>query len=446
MRRRTRRVKVKKIRLVVVLLVLVILSSRAIAAHRIRSAQQPHPGPNTPAVTKPTNTPLPPLPNFVVRSAVLMEATTGQILFEQNADQSLPTASTAKIMTMRLAFRAIKEGRLSLEREVYAPPEIIRSVPWDSSLMYINPGSSVKVRDLLFGLAVDSGNDAAVVIANAIAGSVPAFVDQMNAEAAALGMKQTHFVDPHGYSPATRASARDMAALTRAYLRDAPESLEYHSAQSFTYGKDTRTGESIIQYNHNYLLWDYEGADGLKTGFTDQAGYNLLATAKRNGVRVLGVVMGVPSRGVGSLRGMAYRDQVMTTLLDRGFAMVAPVEVPGTATASSVTTYKGTKSHVTVAPAETVIVPQIRGKELPVTTRVELSKTYLVAPVARGQAVGTLVVMLGGKEYLRLNLVTTEAVKRGGFIKVMWDSMGLALAPLVHRGLGVVTRSVPAGR
>lgn len=412
------------------------------ASHRLRTAGAPRTGFTPPVATKPTADPLPPLPSFVLRSAILIEATTGQVLYEQNADQSLPTASTAKIMTMRLVFRAIQEGRLSLDQEVYAPPELIRSLPWDSSLMYISPGDHVKVRDLLFGLAVDSGNDAAVVIANAMAGSVQTFVDQMNAEAAALGLTNTHFVDPHGFSSQTRASARDLAKLAQVYLRDAPQSLEYHSAQTFTYGKDVRTGESIIQYNHNYLLWDYEGADGLKTGYTDASNYNLIATAKRNGVRVIGVVMGVPLR-VGNLRGMTYRDQVMSTLLDRGFAMITPMEVPATVTGSTVTAYKGVKNRVAVGPAGPVIVPQIRGKEQPVTARVELSKTYLVAPVAKGQAVGTLVIMLGGKEYSRVKLVTSEAVARGGFFRVAWDSVGLAMAPLVHRGLGVITRSVP---
>ncbi len=442
MRKRTRRYRIRTARLAVVLVVLLLVTSRLMASHRLRTAQVPQTGPTPPVATKPKVDPLPPLQPFVLRSAILVEATTGQVLYEQNADQSLPTASTAKIMTMRLAFRAIKEGKLSLNQEVYAPPELISSLPWDSSLMYINPGDKVKVSDLLYGMAVDSGNDAAVVIANAIAGSVPAFVEQMNAEAAALGMTNTHFVDPHGYSSQTRASARDLVKLAQAYLKDAPESLRYHSAKSFTYGKDVRTGESIIQYNHNYLLWDYEGADGLKTGYTDASNYNLIATAQRNGVRVIGVVMGVPMR-VGNLRGMSYRDQVMSTLLDRGFAMVTPMPVPASVTGSTVTTYKGAKSHVAVGPAGPVIVPQIRGKEMPVTARVELSKTYLVAPVAKGQQVGTLVLLLGGKEYMRIKLVTAEAVARGGFFRVAWDTVGLAVAPLIHKGLGVMTRAVP---
>lgn len=425
-----------------VLVFLLLVTSRLMASRQLRTAQVPRTGPTPPAATKPKTDPLPPLQPFVLRSAILVEAMTGQVLYEQNADQTLPTASTAKIMTMRLAFRAIDQGKLSLDQEVYAPPELIRSLPWDSSLMYINPGDKVKVRDLLYGMAVDSGNDAAVVLANAVAGSVPAFVDQMNTEAAALGLTNTHFVDPHGYSAQTKASARDLVKLAQAYLRDAPESLEYHSAKSFTYGKDVNTGESIIQYNHNYLLWDYAGADGLKTGYTDSSNYNLIATAQRNGVRVIGVVMGVPLR-VGNLRGMSYRDQVMTTLLDRGFAMVTPMVVPLSVTGSTVTTFKGAESHVAVGPVGSVVVPQVRGKEMPVTARVELSRTYLVAPVAKGQQVGTLVLLLGGKEYARLKLVTAEAVARGGFFRVAWDTVGLAMAPLVHKGLGVITRAVP---
>jgi D-alanyl-D-alanine carboxypeptidase (penicillin-binding protein 5/6) len=365
----------------------------------------------------------------VVKGAILVDADSGQVLVQKDADQPWPLASVTKVMTMRVALKAIRDGKLSLDQQVLVPPEAAASNWPGSSLMFLKPGSRVKVRDLLYGMAVDSGNDACVTLAVALSGSVDAFVAEMNKEAAAMGLTTANFADPHGLSPDDRISARDMARLARLYLRDFPEALTYHSTKEFTYGADA-LGTPVTQPNRNRLLWDYPGADGIKTGHTEEAGNNLVATAKRGQTRLIAVVFGAPD-AVGSMTGEAYRQRVATYLLDWGFTqLVAAKPLPpqgGEAVPSSMLVNKGAAGHVALTTTEgtTALVP--KGLEGKVTAKPYFDRPYLVAPVTAGQPVGTLVMTLGEKELYRTTMITAEAVPRGGLFRRAWDSVRLIL-------------------
>lgn len=369
-----------------------------------------------------------------VKSAILMDAGTGQVLMEQNADVPLPTASLTKVMTLRLAFKAIHSGKISLDQEVVVSPNAWAGRWPGSSLMFLNAGDRVKVRDLLYGITVDSGNDACIAMAETISGSVDAFVAQMNQEAKALGLQTARFEDPHGLSPNDLISAREMAILAQKYIREFPEALEYHKTKEFTYGTDITTGRPITQKNRNGLLWSYPDADGLKTGHTSEAGFNLVGTAKRGDMRLIGVVLGTPDR-VGNLTGEAYREQAVASMLNWGFANFAVVQPVAEGTrVGQVTVYRGSLRQVGVVPSDRVAVLVPKGQEKDLTTQVVLEKSYLVGAVPRGQKVGTLVVASGGKELGRFDLVTAEDVGRGGFFRNIWDSLRLLFARLFHRG------------
>lgn len=369
-----------------------------------------------------------------VKSAILMDAGSGQVLMEQNADVPLPTASLTKVMTLRLAFKAIKSGKISLDQEVVVSPNAWAGRWPGSSLMFLNTGDRVKVRDLLYGITVDSGNDACIALAETIGGTVDGFVAQMNQEAADLGLKTAHFEDPHGLSPNDVISAREMAVLAQKYIQDFPEALEYHKTKEFTYGTDINTGKPITQKNRNGLLWSYPDADGLKTGHTSDAGFNLVGTARRGDMRLIGVVLGTPEK-VGNLTGEAYREQAVSSMFNWGFANFATVQPVAEGTrVAEVPVYKGSKRRVGVTPARPVTVLVPKGQEKSVTTQTALDTRYLVGPVARGQKAGTLVVTSGGKELGRFDLVTAEDVGRGGFFRNVWDSLRLLFARLFGRG------------
>lgn len=286
-------------------------------------------------------------------AAILVDAKNGCILFEKNADEVIPPASITKLFVMYIVFKEIENGNLSLD-ELVSPPENSWSInmPSDASLMFLGQGQIVTVRELLTGLAVASGNDAALALAYKISGSTKDFVARMNYEAKILGLTHTHFEEPSGYSEKNVTTARELAEFCRIYINRYPESLrDYHSAKEILYPLEKNLpswekakGDStaIYQRNTNPLLGKMEGCDGLKTGFIYESGYNLALTAKRNGVRFLSVTMKGP--GTGSKQGNFYRVKDGTTLMEWAFSSFAdyipenkiqknyPVAVPGAKT------------------------------------------------------------------------------------------------------------------
>jgi D-alanyl-D-alanine carboxypeptidase (penicillin-binding protein 5/6) len=242
---------------------------------------------------------------LIVRSAILMDMTTGRILLAHNADDPLPPASITKVLSLYLADEAIRDGKVRPTDPVKISRKAGRA---GGSKMFIQAGSEIPLEELLKGMAVVSANDASVAVAEYIGGNVEGFVEQMNRKAHELGMSRSVFKNPNGLPARGQfTTARDMMILASDYLRRFPESLDLHSQQYYTY-------HDITQRNRNSLLRHYPNADGLKTGWVIKAGYHIVATAKRGNTRLIAVVMGAKTP--------AIRARETEKLLDEGFRMV----------------------------------------------------------------------------------------------------------------------------
>jgi D-alanyl-D-alanine carboxypeptidase (penicillin-binding protein 5/6) len=247
-----------------------------------------------------------------VHSAILMDATTGRVLFSHNADAPLQPASIAKVLSLYLADEAIREGRVRPTDAVKVSRKAGRT---GGSRMFLQAGSELPLEELLKGMAVVSANDASVAVAEYIGGNVDAFVEMMNRKARELGMHHSVFKNPNGLPARGQyTTARDMLILASSYLQRFPEALDLHSQQYFTYN-------DITQRNRNSLLRHYPDADGLKTGWVCEAGYHIVATAKRGNTRLIAVVMGAKNPGT--------RAREAEKLLDEGFLMVQGKALPG---------------------------------------------------------------------------------------------------------------------
>ncbi|MEC4722644.1 D-alanyl-D-alanine carboxypeptidase family protein [Noviherbaspirillum sp. CPCC 100848] len=358
---------------------------------------------------------LPP-PTVAAKSWLLLDATSGQVLASQEAAARIEPASLVKIMTAYLAFSAIKEKRLDPEQLINVSVRAWK-VDAGSSKMFIDPARPVKVNDLLYGLIVQSGNDAAVALAEAISGSEDAFVTLMNREAERMGLKNTRFANPHGLpSPDNFSTAQDLATLAGRMIADHPDHYKIYSTRAFTYNK-------IKQANRNRLLWLDPTVDGMKTGHTSGAGYCLISTAKRtNGTserRLISVILGTVSDQV--------RTQESLKLLNWGFqnfdtvklyAKGQPVATPAV--------WKGTQNQVKIGFNYDVYVTVPKGvadKMKPVLER----KDPLVAPVAQHSRVGTLKMMVDGKPLTELPVTALEQVNEAGIFGRAWDSMRLMM-------------------
>ena len=237
------------------------------------------------------------------RSAVVMDADTGRILFAENADRPVQPASVTKVLSLYLVYEALGEGMVTLQDRVMVSKKAWRT---RGSRMFLETGSEVSLEELIKGVCVVSANDAAVALAEYIAGDTDRFVDRMNAKARQLGMLHSRFKNPHGLpARGQTTTARDIAILSRDYLRRFPQSLQIHSTQSLTY-------HNITQHNHNLLLTRYPGTDGIKTGFVHASGYHLAATAVQGDIRLIAVVLGSRTPGI--------RLKETIRLLDEGFS------------------------------------------------------------------------------------------------------------------------------
>ncbi len=328
------------------------------------------------------------VPVISARSAILIEQITGSVLYEYHADDPVPPASLTKLMTMHLALQEIEEGKLSPSEVLVPGPEAwARNMPPRSSLMYLGPGQKLTVDQLLKGLVVDSGNDAAVEVADRIAGSVPQFVSMMNREAVRLGFRSLHFVDPAGIQAANRITAREYAQFARVFISLHPEALkDFFSLREFTYPlADNLTGNNhekpVTQSNRNVLLGSYEGVDGLKTGYIDESGYNIAVTADRGGMRLIAVILGVPDAG--RVSGEIRRATESAALLDYGYAVFATVR-PGFVHPVSPRVWKGRARTVGVQPDPAPFVVVRKGQVSALRTSV-IQATDVEAPVVPGK-------------------------------------------------------------
>lgn len=347
--------------------------------------------------------PAPSIP-ITAGSAILMEATSGRVLFEKDPDKKMAPASITKIMTMLLAMEAIDQGKASLDDMVVTSEH---AMEMGGSQIWLEVGEEMSLADLMKAIAIVSANDASVAVAEHIAGSEEAFVDMMNQRARELGMTGTHFANCHGLPHRDHyTTARDIAIMSRALLRY-PKVHEW-----FTTWIDYVRGGKNILVNTNRLVKFYEGADGLKTGFTEEAGYCLAATAKRGGLRLISVVLNVADSQL--------RFKEASALLDFGFRHYAGVEIASQGQVmAQLDVARGVTEKVDVVAKDPLVAVVRRGEEAKVKSEMTLPDR-VSAPVQKGQKVGDLIARLeDGTEIAHVDLVAAEEVKRGNVFRVV---------------------------
>ncbi|WP_338846695.1 D-alanyl-D-alanine carboxypeptidase family protein [Massilia sp. W12] len=355
---------------------------------------------------------LPP-PTLAAKSWILYDASSQQVIASQEAEMRIEPASLTKIMTAYLTFSALKDKKLDLHQKVNVSLNAWRVDP-SSSKMFIDPKVPVSINDLLHGLMIQSGNDAAVALAEAVAGDEASFVVLMNKEAERMGLKATHFANPHGLPHRDNYStASDLARLAYRVIHDYPDFYKIDSIKSFTYNK-------ITQPNRNRLLWLDPSVDGMKTGHTEAAGYCMIASAKRksgeNERRLISVVLGTSSDAV--------RTQESQKLLNWGFQNFETLRLYSKGqSVQEPDIWKGEKNKIKIGFANDVMVtvPKGMNKMTPVLER----KDPLVAPIANGAKVGVMKMMVDGKPMMELPVVALEGVNQAGIMGRAWDSMRL---------------------
>ena len=336
------------------------------------------------------------------KSAILIEASTGMVLYEKNADEALPPASVTKVMTLLLVMEAIDSGVLSLTDMVQTSENAAKM---GGSQVYLEPGESMTVEDMLKSVIIASANDAATALAEHVAGSVETFVERMNARAAELGMSNTHFENPTGLDDSVTnhvTSARDIAIMSA-------ELIKHETVLKYTtiWMDSIRNGEFGLT-NTNRLIRFYNGANGLKTGSTSKAGFCISATAKRDGMQLIAVIMASPTRDT--------RNEAAKKLLDYGFANYRVVVWPE-GEPRDVFVKGGTKEtcSVSYAGAEAVLP---KGSGTKIETSLSLPE-YLNAPIKKGDMVGTVEYLLDGEIMGTGDIIANEDVERIGFSGIL---------------------------
>lgn len=351
-------------------------------------------------------------PTINADSYLLIDFDTGAVLVEHNADLQLPPASLTKLMTAYILAEEVALGRMALDDVVRVSRNAWSQNPvfQGSSLMWIEPGKPVTVAELERGIVISSGNDATVAIAEHIAGSEAAFVDLMNQYAEKMGLTGTHFENSHGLPhPDHLATARDLATTAVAAIRDHPERYAVYKEQSYTYN-------DITQYNRNHLLREDDSVDGLKTGYTSVAGYGLVASAKRDGMRLVSVVMGSSST--------SSRKAETRSLLNYGFRFFETLRpLDAGSTLSDERVWKGQTQQVSLGVLQNVVLTLPRSTA-DVTTELVIDDP-LIAPLAVGDIVGRVRLSRAGEPVAEVPLQVLEAVEPAGFFARLWDSIVL---------------------
>ena len=383
------------------------LAALATAAVGFAIAQTPSPTPPPAALSDAL--PVPPPPKITGTAWVLMDYATGQVLAGENVDARVEPASITKVMTSYVIAAEMKAGKVKPTDPVMMSEHAWREggAGTEGSYSGFEVNQTAPLQEMEKGMVVQSGNDAAIALAEHVAGSEDAFAALMNAYAARIGMKGSHFVNPHGLSaPEHYSTARDLALLGRALVRDFPEAYAYNKIKEYTVGP-------ITQRNRNLLLWRDPSVDGIKTGHHSGAGYCLMASGKRGDQRLISVVMGSTSENQRAVDSQA--------LLNWGFRFYETHRLYEASKAiAKQKVWKGQSEEVQLGVAEPMLVSTPRGKYARLKPSMDVPKT-LVAPIKKGQKIGTVKVSLDGKVIAQRPLIALNAVEEGGFFKRLWD-------------------------
>ncbi len=358
------------------------------------------------------NLPIPDAPAPATSKAwLLMDYATGQVLAGDNVDTPVEPASITKVMTSYVIAAEMAAGKVKASDQVMMTENAWRSggAGTDGSYSGFEVNKTAPLVDMEKGMVVQSGNDAAIALAEHVAGSEAAFAQLMNAYAKKIGMTKSNFVNPHGLpAEGHTTTARDLALLGRALIRDFPEAYSYNKIKELTVGP-------ITQPNRNLLLWRDPSVDGIKTGHTSSAGYCLMASAKRDDQRLISVVMGNKSENQRAVDSQA--------LLNWGFRFYETHTLYTTAKPlATPKVWKGAANSVRVGVSSPLLVSSPRGKYEQLKATMDLPKS-LVAPIAKGQKLGTVKVTLDGKQVASAPLVAMEAIEEAGFFKRLWHEL-----------------------
>lgn len=356
---------------------------------------------------------IPAAPELAAKSWILIDANTGEVLTEQDSEMQLPPASLTKLMTAYLVSEEIDSGRLALDEEVLVSENawIKGGTKSGGSTMFLPPNERATVEDLLRGVIVQSGNDASIALAEHIAGSEEAFADLMTQNAQRMGMYQTNYWNATGLpAEGHLTTAKDLATLAQAIIRDHPDHYAIYSEKEFEYN-------GINQPNRNQLLWRDASVDGLKTGHTEEAGYCLVASAERNGMRLISVVMGTSSEAV--------RTTESQKLLTWGFRYYSTHDLYSTSdNLAEAQVWEGKSKLVSLGVADDVQLTIPRGDEGALSAEI-LVPDDLRAPISRGQEVGLIKVLYRGEVLHEAPLVAQQEVEQAGFFGRLWDRIKL---------------------
>jgi D-alanyl-D-alanine carboxypeptidase (penicillin-binding protein 5/6) len=346
----------------------------------------------------------PPPYEIQAKQAIMIDATTGEVLMAKNPDEHMAPSSMTKMMTDYVIFDALKNGAMTLDEELTVSERAWRM---GGSTMFLRVGDRVRVEDLLKGTIIVSGNDACVALAEGLGGSVENFAHMMNKTAETLGMENSQFRNPHGLAEEGHfSSARDLAILARHIIDDFPTYYSYYAEREFAYGENLKTGKPIEQQNRNPALGVVDGVDGLKTGYTEAGGYGVTVSGKRDETRLILVINGLPSvrARAEESRGLmewGFRTFDTYTLLKAGQAVdEAPV-------------WLGVKSKVPLTVAEDVTLTLSREARMGAKATIRYSAP-VKAGTPKGTPVGTLTLTLPGRDNMEIPLVTGEEVEKVG--------------------------------
>jgi len=363
-----------------------------------------------PAAAPPFDTP--------ARTAFLIDLSSGAVLYSKDPDMRMPPASMAKMMTSEVAFELIDKGQLPLSKMCTVRPETWQKWhgPAAGSTMFLSPGEQVSVENLIHGIVTLSGNDASVVLAECIAGTEQAFANQMNDFARQIGLKNSRFCNSNGWPDegCTYVTARDLATLARASVERHPQLYKkFYSQTSFTWGKTLGSGQDITQQNRNPILGKVPGADGLKTGHTEEAGYGFTGSAEQNGRRLIEVLAGLPSWNA--------RVQESTRLMEWGFnAWQAKPLFKSGQSVGKAQVQLGSESEVPlVAPRDLAVTIPAGLSSAPLKMKIRYQGP-IAAPIAKGQHVADLVILTGDTGEQIVPLVAGEEVGRAGLFGRIW--------------------------